>query len=148
MRKYHLVCVLVVAACATTSRPTDGVERAVTLTVDNPGNGVLVLSRIGAPSAPRRPAAAASELLEATARFKGDALVINFLSPLPTGSQQLVVESDSESVTCTVVPGNYRIATEPPAGDRGATGPSVKSYGSAELTVAAAGSHRRKPSRR
>lgn len=148
-----LLCTLVLVAC-TTAPPSAPIYKPVMLTVDSSSSGALVLTRI----APLTPPATDSSL-QASARFGGERLVLEFLSPLPTRAQQLVVGPEVSlgdvGFFCDVVPGSYDIAMVAPLGrgtpfseERTGVSASAPRYGSVDLSLAAVSGHRPRPSRK
>lgn len=162
MRKL-VICILLFVACKATSPPPPPViERAVTLTVNNPGGSGLILSRItpSAAASNPMPSTPPGELLEARARFgeRISHLVIDFLSPVPPNARHIVVESemllDEVGFICNIAPGSYDIVSTtqptipPTTEERTRPSASAPRYGTVDLTLAQVSNHRRRPSRR
>jgi len=157
--KRLFICMLLLVACKASSPPPPAVtEKTVTLTTNNPGGGALILSRVSPSTAASRAATGDHrELLEASARFREKTLVVDFLSPLPANTRQVVVETAvsllEAGAVCAIAPGKYDIANTTqlaPASAETRTTDSavVPSHGSVRLAVATASGHRRRPSRR
>jgi hypothetical protein len=136
-----LLFTFVLTACTMTAPPSEPIHKPVALTVDSSGDGVLLLTRIAAPAT-----TPSGSSLEASARFGGERLKIDFLSPLPTNARQLVVGPDVSlgdlGFFCDLVPGSYPITSEERTG---ANDPAPR-YGSVEVELTAVSGHRRRPS--
>lgn len=163
--KRHITCIVTgftvvfALACATT-RPEIGPERMVSLLTQSQGDDIRLLGVT-------RDGSAAGTRVEARARFIGADLVLDFVSPFPANSRNLLVETNlslreaaEDGDDCSINAGSYAILQDT-AQTRSAVAPASayatpRSYGTVALAVTnhdpsapqASARHRRRPSKR